>query len=299
MRINNWKRNLPLHIMLLPGIVFVILFSYIPMLGIIIAFQKFIPNRGFFNSPWVGLENFKFILQLPNIYEVIRNTLLISSFKVAFGLLVPIIIALMLNEVNNVFIKRGIQTLIYLPHFLSWVILGGILIDVLSTNGGMVNQILSLFGIQPIFFLGDNKWFPFTLVSTDVWKEFGFSSVVYLAAITSIEPTLYEAAYADGANRIKQTIHVTIPEMAPIIILMALLSIGNILNAGFEQVFNLYSPQVYQSGDIIDTMVYRIGLVDAQYGLATAVGIFKSAVSLILISVSYKLADKLANYRIF
>jgi len=186
-----------------------------------------------------------------------------------------------------------------LPHFLSWIILGGILIDILSPSSGIVNQFLGLFGIESIYFLGDNSWFRPVLVLSDVWKEFGFNTIVYLAALTGINPALYEAAIVDGAGRWKQTLNVTLPGMMPIIVLTMTLALGNVLNAGFDQVFNLYSPQVYESGDIIDTFVYRIGLVDAQYGVATAVGLFKSVVSFTFITASYYLAYRFANYRIF
>jgi putative aldouronate transport system permease protein len=195
--------------------------------------------------------------------------------------------------------KRSFQTMVYLPHFLSWILLGGILIDVLSPSTGIVNKFLGLFGVEPIYFLGDRSWFPFVLVGTDTWKEFGYNTIVYLAAITGINPSLYEAAIMDGSNRWKQTLHITLPGMMPIIVLLSVLSLGNVLNAGFDQVFNLYSPQVYETGDILDTFVYRLGLVDAQYSVATAVGLFKSVVSLAFISISYLLAYRLANYRIF
>ncbi|GBF77635.1 protein lplB [Paenibacillus sp. 598K] len=292
-------RNWPLHVMLIPGVILIFMFSYIPLAGIVMAFQKFIPSQGWFSSPWIGLQNFEYMLELPDIQRIIRNTLTISAMKIVAGQLIPIVIAILLNELKNRIVKRGVQTLIYLPHFLSWVLLGGILIDILSTEGGLVNQFLGWFGVQPIFFLGSNDWFPFVLVFSDVWKEFGFSTIVYLAAITSIDPSLYEAAYVDGGGKFKQAIHVTLPGMLPIIVLVATLSLGNVLNAGFEQVFNLYSPQVYESGDIIDTRVYRIGLVDVQYGLATAVGLFKSVVSLVLVGISYYLAYRLVKYRIF
>jgi putative aldouronate transport system permease protein len=196
-------------------------------------------------------------------------------------------------------LKRGIQTAIYLPHFLSWVILGGVFIDILSPSGGLVNNILQLFRLKPIFFLGDNKWFPFTMVTTETWKEFGYGTIIYLAAITGIDPSLYEAARMDGANRWKQMLHVTLPGMKMVIVLLMVLSLGNLLNAGFDQIFNMYSPPVYQSGDIIDTFVYRIGILDAQFGVATAVGLFKSLVSLTFISVSYYFAYRFADYRIF
>lgn len=295
----KFRRQWPLHLMILPGVILVLIYSYWPMVGIAMAFQKFTPFKGLFGSKWIGLDNFRYIFALPETGQIIWNTVFISSMKIVAGLIVPITISLLLNELRKESVKRGVQTLIYLPHFLSWVILGGILIDILSPTSGMVNQVLGWFGVEPIFFLGSNKWFPYTLVISDVWKEFGFSTIVYLAALSSINPNLYEAATVDGASRWKQTIHVTLPGMMPIVILMATLSLGNVLNAGFDQVFNLYSPQVYESGDVLDTFIYRIGMQNAQYGVGTAVGLFKSVISLIFITVSYGLASKFANYRIF
>ncbi len=292
-------RQLPLHIMVIPGVIITLIYHYIPMLGIIMAFQKFVPARGFFKSKWVGLDNFQYMLNLPNIRSVIFNTVFISLMKIIVGLIVPVVFALLLNEMRRERYKRTLQTIIYFPYFLSWVILGGILIDVLSPSSGIVNQLLGLFGIDPIFFLGDAKWFPYTLVLTNTWKSFGYDTIVYLAALTSIDMALYEAAYVDGAGRWKQTLHVTIPGILPIVTLMTVLALGNILNAGFDQVFNLYSPQVYSTGDILDTLVYRIGLIDAQYSVATAVGLFKSVISFVLILISNKLANKYAGYRIF
>ncbi|NBD24082.1 ABC transporter permease [Paenibacillus glycinis] len=298
----SWKKKserLPLHLMILPGLVLVVVYCYGPMLGLVIAFEKFVPARGIFHSKWAGLDNFRYVLEMPESSRIIINTVLIALMKIVVGLVAPIVTALLLNEVRKEVFKRGIQTVIYLPHFLSWIILGGILIDILSPTDGIVNQVLGWFGIQPIYFLGDNGWFRYVLVATDTWKEFGFNTIVYLAALTSINPSLYEAAIVDGAGRWKQTQHVTLPGMMPIIVLLTTLSLGNVLNAGFDQVFNLYSPQVYESGDIIDTFVYRIGLVDSQFGVATAVGVFKSVVSLIFISASYYLAYRFAKYRIF
>ncbi|WP_308638270.1 ABC transporter permease [Paenibacillus silvisoli] len=295
----NRVSQLPFHLMLLPGVALVLVFSYGPMFGIIMSFQQYVPAKGFTGSEWIGLDNFRYVLDMPDTFTVLWNTMFIAMMKIAAGLVFPILIALLLNEVRKNAVKRTIQTLIYLPHFLSWIILGGILIDVLSPSSGIVNHFLGLFGMKPIFFLGSNHWFPFTIVISDLWKEFGFATIVYLAALTSINPVLYEAAIVDGANRWRQTLHVTLPGMAPIIILLLTLSLGNVLNAGFDQIFNLYSPQVYVSGDIIDTMVYRLGLVDAQFGPAAAVGLFKSVVSFVFISVSYVLAYRFANYRIF
>ncbi|MGO4545510.1 ABC transporter permease [Paenibacillus sp. 2TAB23] len=299
MKAAKWMRELPLHLLLLPGLVLVLIYCYVPMLGVVIAFQKFTIFSGWFGSPWIGFDNFKFVLDMPNTGQVVWNTIFIACMKIIAGLFVPILIAILLNEVTRSSIKRGVQTLIYLPHFLSWVILGGILIDLLSPSEGIVNALLGKLGVEPIFFLADNRWFPAVLIFSDVWKEFGFSTIVYLAAITSVNPTLYEAAVMDGANRWKQTLHITLPGMMPIIVLMVTLSLGNVLNAGFDQVFNLSNPLVYESGDILDTMIYRIAFNDAQYGVATAVGLFKSVVSFLLISVSYWLAYRFANYRIF
>lgn len=293
-------REIPLHLMMIPALVLIVIFSYVPMAGMIIAFQKFIPARGLFgNQRWIGLDNFRYLLAMPNSMQVLYNTVLIAFSKIAFNLLVPITVAILLNEVRSSALRRTVQTTIYLPYFLSWIILGGVVIDIFSPSSGIVNQFLGYLGIQPIYFLGDNQWFQFTLVLTDVWKGFGFGTVVYLAAITGIDPSLYEAAVMDGANRWRQIWHVTLPGMRMIIVLMCVLSLGNVLNAGFDQVFNLYSPQVYKTGDIIDTFIYRIGMLDAQYGVATAMGMFKSLVSCLFISVSYFFAYRFFDYRIF
>ncbi len=300
MRESKLRRELPLHLMILPGFLLILVFSYLPMAGVTIAFQKFIPAKGLFgNQQWIGLDNFRYVMQMPSFWGIIRNTVVISLLKIVFGLIVPIIVAILLNEMRQARLKRYIQTVIYLPHFLSWVVLGGIFIDLLSPGDGLVNNVIAAFGGEPIFFLGDNKWFPFTMVFTETWKEFGYGTIVYLAAITGIDPTLYEAAQIDGAGRWRQTVHVTLPGMRMVIVLLMVLSLGNLLNAGFDQIFNMYSPPVYNSGDIIDTFVYRLGLLDAQFGPATAVGLFKSVISLVLISVSYFFAYKFADYRIF
>lgn len=286
--------------MIVPGLLIVLLYRYVPMGGIVIAFQNFIPAKGLFGKQtWIGLDNFRFVLMLPDTARILRNTLSIAAMKILAGLTIPIVTALMLNEVRIERLKKSIQTLIYLPHFLSWVILAGVLIDVLSPSTGIVNRVVTMFGGEPIFFLANKTLFPFVMVVTDTWKNFGYSTILYLAAITNISPELYESAIIDGANRWRQTLHITLPGMVPIIIVVLTLSLGRILDAGFEQILNLYSPVVYQTGDIIDTFVYRIGLVNAQYSVATAVGLLKSVVASILISVSYYCAYRFANYRIF
>ncbi|SFJ80389.1 putative aldouronate transport system permease protein [Paenibacillus sp. UNC496MF] len=295
----RWAREWYFHAMLLPAVALVLIYCYGPMAGMAIAFEKYVPAKGIIDSKWVGLANFDFVLSLPDTYRVLYNTVFIAFMKMVCGLIAPLTTALLLNELRKIAFKRVFQTLIYLPHFLSWIILGGILLDILSPSSGLVNQVLKSFGIEPVFFLGDNRWFPFVLVATDVWKEFGFGTIVYLAALTGINPALYEAAEIDGAGRWKQTLNVTLPGIVPIIVLLSTLSLGQILNAGFDQVFNLYNSQVYESGDIIDTLVYRLGLEQYQYGVATAIGLFKSVVSFLFISLSYALAYRYANYRIF
>ena len=286
--------------MLLPGVVLTLIFAYVPMAGIVIAFQRFIPAKGLFgDQQFVGFGNFEYMLSMPNISSVLRNTVVIACGKIIFGTLVSIVVSLMLNEVRSRKFKRSVQTMIYFPYFLSWVIFAGILIDILSQKNGIVNDFIELLGMQRRFFLGDSSLFQGTMIATDVWKTFGFGSVIYLATITGIDPTLYEAAAIDGAGRWRQTLHITLPGMQMIIILLLVLDLGNVLNAGFDQIFNLYSPAVYSTGDIIDTLVYRIGLLDVKYGPATAVGLFKSVVSFVLVSVSYYSAYKFFDYRIF
>ncbi|RED63564.1 carbohydrate ABC transporter membrane protein 1 (CUT1 family) [Cohnella phaseoli] len=297
--LRNFLLNKSLHLMVWIGMIFVVVFSYVPMLGIIISFKQYRPVLGFMKSKWVGWDNFSLMLKLPDFYQVVTNTLVIAGLKLTIGFFVPIMFALLLNEVRLMWFKKTVQTFVYLPHFMSWVILGGILTNILSVNGGIVNNLLGWFGIDPIMFLGSNAWFRPVLIVSDIWKEFGFSMIVYLAALAGINPALYEAAVIDGANRWKQTLYVTLPGIVPIMALVATLSLGGILNAGFDQVFNLYNPIVYETGDIIDTYVYRMGLQQTQYSFATAVGLSKSLVSLILMAIAYRLAYKYANYRIF
>ena len=292
--------EIPLHLMLIPGIIIIFIFHYVPLGGLIIAFQRFIPAKGLFgNQKWVGLQNFQYIFSMPNTMNVLRNTVSIAVAKIVLGLVIPITVALMLNELQLSKVKRSIQTIIYFPHFLSWIIFGSIIMDLLSPQDGIVNKLLNLLGHESVFFLGDNKYFQQTIIWTDVWKNFGYGTVVYMASITSIDPSLYEAAAIDGANRWKQTWHITLPGMRMIIVLMMVLSLGNVLNAGFDQVYNMYSPIVYETGDIIDTMVYRLGLENAKYGPAAAVSIFKSVVSMLFISASYYVADRFFDYRLF
>ncbi|MCM8901804.1 ABC transporter permease subunit [Caldicoprobacter algeriensis] len=286
------------YLMVLPGLVWLFLFSIVPMVGIVMAFQDYNPGLGIFGSEWIGLENFRYLMQLDDSKQVIINTLIISSGKIVLNLLVPLIFALLLNEVTQLQYKKLVQTIVYLPHFISWVIMASIVINIFGYRGA-INTIRSWFGLEPRLFMADPSIFRQLVIGTDVWKSFGFNAVIFLAALTSINPNLYEAATIDGANRWQKTRYVTLPELRPTIVLLGVLGLGNILNAGFDQVYNLYNPLVYSTGDILDTWIYRLGLTNLQFSLATAAGLFKSVVSFVLITISYVLAYKFADYKIF
>ncbi|MDR0908585.1 MAG: ABC transporter permease subunit [Spirochaetaceae bacterium] len=294
------KTKLQLHYtaMILPGFIWLFMFSIVPLAGILMAFENFYPNRGFFRSPWVGWENFEYLFMLGDSWQVILNTIIIAVGKMILNLVIPLVFALLLNEVRQRTFKKVIQTIVYLPHFISWVILASVLLNLFGYQG-VVNQIFGFFGVEPRVFMSDPKFYrPFAILS-DVWKEFGYNAVIYLAALTGINPSLYEAAAIDGAGKLKQTWHVTLPGITSTVIVLAVLGLGNVLNAGFDQIFNTYNPLVYSTGDIIDTWVYRMGLINLQFSLATAAGLLKSVVSFVLIVVSYLLAYKVANYKIF
>lgn len=286
------------YAMMIPGFVWLVLFSIVPMGGILMAFQDYNPGSGLFGSPWVGLAHFEYLFQLSDAFEIFRNTIVIAVLKILGNLFFPLVFALLLNELRIKVRKKGIQTISYLPHFLSWVILGGIMFDMFSLSGP-VNQLIAAAGGKPIAFFAKPEIFTWLVVFSDVWKEFGYNAIFYLAALTAISESLYESASIDGATRWQQLWTITIPGIQTTVILLAALSLGNVLNAGFDQIFNLYNPVVYSTGDIIDTWVYRAGLIDLQYSLATAAGLLKSVVGFFLIILSYFLADKYAHYRIF
>ncbi|HEL1811222.1 TPA: sugar ABC transporter permease [Streptococcus suis] len=230
--------------------------------------------------------------------RTIWNTLSIASLKLVFSTLASVVVAILLNEMVSVRLKRFYQTLIYIPNFLSWIIIAGVIMDLLAKEGA-INTLLNQLNLPTINFLGDARIFPWTMIVSDVWKNFGFGTVVYLAALTGIDPGLYESAILDGATRWQKIRHITLPLLVPTIILMTVLALGGLLNAGFDQIYNLYSPVVYESGDIIDTYVYRLGIQQAQYSVGAAVGLFKSVVSCIMVVTSYFLAEKFAKYRVF
>jgi putative aldouronate transport system permease protein len=296
--VKTLKKEYIFHLMLIPGVIVTLIYAYGPMAGLIMAFQNFEPLSGFFHSKFVGLDNFRYVFNLPDFTQVLWNTILIALCKMVLFLVVPLILALLLNELTKRWFSRLIQSAVFLPFFLSWTVLGGVIIELFSLNGP-VNGLLSSLHIEPIMFMLDNNWFRGIVIGSDVWKGMGYNMIIMLAAITGINATLYEAAEVDGAGRWKQMLYVTLPGMAPILILLAVLGLGNVLNAGFEQILIMYNPTVYQGADIIDTFVYRLGMFSQQFGPAAAVGLFKSVISLVMVSVTYYAAYKYNNYRIF
>lgn len=298
----HWRtylgRTWPLYAMLVLPMLQLALFHYYPMYGVIIAFQNFNPGLGFSGSPWVGLENFRYIFTNPDFKTVLWNSFIIAAGKLISLQILAVGLAILLNEVRLSLFKRTLQTIIYLPHFLSWIVLGGILVDLLASSG-LANRALGVLGIEPILFLGSNLWFRPVVLLTNLWRESGWATIIYLAALTGIDPGLHEAAAIDGANRWQRIRHITIPGILSVIILIACLNLGSVLQAGFEQILTLYNPAVYQTGDILDTYVYRAGLISGRYSLGGAVGLFQSVMGFILIVIAYRLADKFAGYRIF
>ena len=285
-------------LMLLPGMAWLILFNIVSIFGVVMAFKNFNPGKGIFGSPWVGLDNFIYMFQLNDSKSVLVNTIIIAVGKMVFNLIVPLVFALLLNELFQIRFKKLVQTVVYLPHFLSWVIMATIVIGIFGYNG-VINYFVKLLGEQPKLFMADSGIFRQLMIGTDVWKEFGYNAVIFLATLAGINPNLYEAAAIDGSGRWQNTWRITLPSMSTVVVLLGVLSLGNVLNAGFDQVYNMYNPLVYSTGDILDTWVYRLGLQNLQYSLATAAGLFKSAVSFVLIVISYWLAYKYADYTVF
>ncbi|MEC0373462.1 ABC transporter permease [Paenibacillus chibensis] len=287
-----------IQLMVIPALILIFVFSYIPMYGVLMAFQDYSIFDGFWASPWVGFKHFSMFFHSPEFWTIIRNTLIIALLKFCVGFPAPIFLALMLNEVRHMAFKRVIQTVSYLPHFLSWVIVAGLAMSILSTDNGSLNMLLQKLHIikEPIGFLGESEYFWGILVSTNVWKEIGFGSIVYLAAIAGINPSLYEAAAMDGAGRIKQMFMITIPSMIPVIAIFMILAIGNLLSAGFEDILLLGSnPVLRDVSNVIDTYVYRMGLTNQRYSYATAVGLFKAVISVGLLTFANMFARRSGN----
>lgn len=284
--------------MVVPGLLWLLFFNLVPLSGIIIAFEDYVPGLGPWRSEFNGLENFEYLFSMADAKRVIVNTIVIACSKVVLNLLVPLLFALLLNEVKNLRYKKFIQTAVYLPHFLSWVILASVILNIFGLDG-IVNKIGGLFGAEPVIWFSESSYFRQLVIGTDVWKEFGFNAVIFLAALTGIDPNLYEAASIDGCGKFRSVFYITLPGIMPTIVLVGVLGLSNVLNAGFDQVFNLYNPMVYSTGDILDTWVYRIGLVNLQFSLATTAGLFKSVISFVMIVLSYTAAYKFADYKVF
>lgn len=291
--------NRVLYLMILPAIIGYGLFCYKPMYGILLAFKDYYSKLGIIGSPWVGFDNFKDIFAMDEFWRAFKNTLEINVLRLLFCFPIPIILALMLNEVRIKWFKRSVQTLVYLPYFISWVVIGGIIRSLLAPEDGAINQlIISLGGNSLDFLTSTNLFRPLLLISA-VWKDAGYGSIIYLAALASIPEELYEAARIDGAGRLKQTIHITLPCLLPTISIMLILQIGAMLNGGFDQIFNLYNPVVYQVADVIDTFIFRIGINQGRYSIATAVGLFLTVINFILLIFANKFSKKISGQGLY
>lgn len=282
-KILDYKRNWSVFILLVPGIIYYIVFCYVPLYGVTIAFKDYSLTKGVIGSSWAGLKYFKMAFGSNDFWNAFANTFIISFLKLIFSFPAPILLALLLNEVTNMPFKKVVQTISYMPHFLSWVVLSGVIISFLSPSGGPVNLILRQLGHEPIFFVADNKWFRPLLVVSSIWKEIGWSSIVYLAALNSVDVALYDAAKIDGAGKFKQILHVTLPSIRSAITVMFIFAVGAIVNDDFDQIYNLYNPAVYKTGEVISTYIYKIGMEGMQYSLATAIGLFKNIIALVLL----------------
>lgn len=287
------------YIMLIPGILFFLVFCYGPMYGLVIAFQDYYPLKGIDGSAFVGLKHFKSLFSNPFFLSVLKNTIVISIYKLLICFPAPIFLCLALNEIKNVKFKKVAQSVSYLPHFVSWVVVSGIIIEFLSPSRGPINILLQNLGMEPVFFVGDAKYFRGVLVISDMWKSIGWGSIVYLAAVTSIDPSLYEAAEMDGAGRIKRILHITLPALAPIVTVMLIMQSGKILNDSFEQVYNFLTPTTYGVGDVISTFVYRMGIQNMQYSFTTAVDLFKNIISFGLVVLTNYIARKTNDYALW
>jgi putative aldouronate transport system permease protein len=279
-----------LYIFLIPGLLYLLIFKYVPMFGIVIAFKDFSLVRGIWASEWIGFENFTYLFQSRDFYKVLGNSLILSFYQILFGFPAPIILALMLNEVRSLMFKRISQTIIYLPHFISWVVLAGMIINFLSPSTGPVNHLIKALGYEPVSFLLKPELFRTILVSAEVWKGIGWGTIIYLAAMTGIDPSLYESARIDGASRFQQIRYITLPGIASTVVVLMILQMGNILDNGFEQVFLLYNPMTYDVADVFETYTYRIGLIDGRLSFASAVGLFKAVVGFVLIMLANRIA---------
>ena len=288
-------RSASLLLMLLPAVTLVFLFNYIPIYGIIIAFKDFSPFQGILKSPWVGFKYFHDFLTDSTFWDVMKNTLIINFYDIVFGFTAPIVFALLLNEMMNRHMKKIIQTISYLPHFLSWIIVAGIFYQMLSPGQtGIINgYLVKLFGIESIYFMAEQKYFVGITVFAEIWKSVGWSAILYFATLAGIDPTLYEVSYIDGASRSRQILHITLPSLMPVISLMLVLKISTIFTIGFERLFLLQNPLVLSVSEVISTYVYRVGLLKSQFSFTTAIGLTQSILGFLLLLGSNKLSKKL------
>ena len=293
------SRDLPIYGLLLPGVLLVIIFHYIPLFGIIIAFKDYNPFAGIIRSEWVGLKNFEFFLMDENFWRVMRNTIEINIMQIVMGFPIPIIFAILLNELWSARLKKITQTISYLPYFISWVVAAGIITSVLSPSTGAINVFIKKFGIAPIHFLAKEKYFRPIIIVTGIWKSFGMNAVYYIAAIAAIDTQLYEAAKIDGASKIRQIWHVTLPGIKTMAIVLLVLQVGTLVSIGFEQIFLLYNPLVYEVGDVISTYTYRLGIEQARYSLTTAIGFTQSIVNFILVYTTNRIAKSFAKWSLW
>lgn len=286
-----WKYR-TLYLIALPGIVYFIIFKYVPLAGSVIAFQNYNIFKGFTGSEWVGLEHFKTMFQYQDFMRILTNTIALGLYDLVFAFPAPIILALLLNEIRAVLYKRVLQTVVYMPHFLSWVIISGIALGILSPSTGFVNHVIEWLGFEPIYFLGENSYIRSILIGSGIWRDSGYGTIIYLAALAGINPDLYEAAEVDGAGRWKQTMAITLPSLIPTIMILFLLHIGKFLDLGFERVWVFLNALNTGNGEILDTYIYKAGLLSQQYSYTTAVGLFKSVVGLMLVFIGNFLSKK-------
>ena len=278
-----YQKNWPIFLLLVPGLIYFVVFHYIPLYGVTIAFKDYKLLDGILGSQWAGLKYFKMAFASNDFWNAFKNTMIISLLKLIFSFPAPIILALMLNEIKNMRFKKTVQTISYLPHFLSWVVFGGVIISFLSPSTGFVNLIIKAMGFEPIYFVADNNWFRPILVITSIWKEIGWGTIVYLAALNGVDTQLYDAATVDGAGKWKQMWVVTLPSILPSVVIMFIFQVSSIVNDDFDQIYNMYNPAVYKTGEVISTYIYKIGIEGMQYSLSTAIGLFKNVIALVLI----------------
>ncbi len=289
------NRDKYLMLLILPVLIYYLIFHYVPMYGIMLAFIDFHPMKGFFESQWVGFAHFEAFFNSIYFWRLIKNTILLSFYFLLWGFPIPIIFALLLNELKEGIFKKAVQTVSYIPHFISVVVVAGMILSFTSVHGGIVNQAIGWFGIEPINFMGEPRWFRTIFISSSIWQSFGWSSIIYLAAISGVNPQLYEAAEIDGANRWQKMGKITLPCLMPTVIILLILAVGQLMEVGVDKIILLYSPQIYETADVISTFVYRRGIENADYSYSAAIGLFNNVINLILLIAVNRLSRKISE----